>query len=190
METINAIISRRSIRRFEDKTISNHLLNEILRAGMHAPSARNERPWQFLVINDRKILDQIPKYHPYSHMVLEAPLAILVCADLSLNKSVNYWAQDCAAATQNMLLAIHELGLGSVWLGVFPAEDRVSGIKNLFQLPDHIIPFSLLPIGYPDENKEAEDRFDPHRIHYNNWSNNNSDGLHSNCQTGGHHTNS
>lgn len=166
---MDAIFRRRSIRKYTDEQVSEELLEKIIRAGMAAPSAGNEQPWHFVIINDEKILKEIPKFHPYSSMLPGAKVAIAVCADLNLQRYEGYWVQDCSAATQNMLLMADELGLGSVWLGVYPTEERVIGMKKLLNLPDNIIPFSILPIGYPGEKKEPVDRFDKSRIHWNIW---------------------
>ena len=136
---------------------------------MAAPSAGNEQPWQFIVITERKILDQIPAIHPNVSMIKEAPMAILVCGDLSKEKLAGYWSVDCSAATENLLLAVHALGLGAVWCGIYPREERMAGMKKLFGIPDGIVPFALVPIGYPAEEKPPADRYDESRIHHNKW---------------------
>lgn len=169
METLKAISTRRSIRQFTSQEISEDLVEKILRAGMQAPSARNYQPWHFTVITDRKLLDKIPQVHPYAKMMYQATLAILVCGDLKLEKSVEYCAINCSAATQNILLAAHDLGLGAVWLGVYPREERIKGLAKVFNLPDHIVPISLIACGYPAEKIDAEDRFKKERVHRNEW---------------------
>lgn len=166
---MKSIFRRRSIRKYTNEQVPEELVEKIIGAGMAAPSAGNEQPWHFVIITEEGILKAIPKFHPYSNMLHEANLAIVVCADLSLQRYEGYWVQDCSAATQNMLLMVDELGLGSVWLGVYPTEDRVKGMKELLNLPENIIPFSILPIGYPAETKEPVDRFDKSRIHWNVW---------------------
>jgi len=166
---MEAIYKRRSIRRYQDKPVSDALIREILKAGMNAPSAGNEQPWHFLVVDDRKILDAIPKFHPHSRMLYEAPVAILVCADMSLIKYPEYWPQDCAAATQNILLAITGLDLGGVWLGVYPKEDRVKKLQGMFNMPEDIVPFSIIALGYPAEEKPPKNLFDADRVKYNSW---------------------
>ncbi|GAB4302495.1 MAG: nitroreductase family protein [Marinilabiliales bacterium] len=169
MDTLKAIFERRSIRKYKSTPVEEEKINMLLKAGMYAPSARNQQPWHFIVIDDRKILNDLATIHPYAKMLLEAPLAILVCSDDTLEETKGYQAVDCSAATQNILLAAHDLGLGSVWLGVYPREQRMNDIKNLFALPKHIHPISLIAIGYPDETKEVPDRFHPERIHINKW---------------------
>jgi nitroreductase len=136
---------------------------------MSAPSAGNERPWHFIILTDRAILDAIPKFHPYSAMLKHAQSAILVCGDVTLEKHKGCWTLDCAAATENMLLAAHAKGLGAVWCGVYPTEDRMVNLKRLLNLPEHIVPFSLIPLGFPAEEKQAPDRFDDSRVHQNRW---------------------
>lgn len=169
METLLTILARRSIRRYTGEKVNGEAIQKVLEAGMAAPSAGNQQPWHFIVLDDRKVLDAVPEHHPHSSMIREAPVAILVCGDISAEKHQGYWVQDCAAATQNMLLAVTDLGLGAVWLGVYPREDRVRGLRGLLGLPEHIIPFSLIPIGRPAEEKPPAGRFDSGRIHYNRW---------------------
>ncbi len=99
----------------------------------------------------------------------EATVAVLICGDLSLEKHKGYWVQDCSAATENLLLAAHAKGLGAVWLGVYPREERVDGLRKLLGIPEHVIPFSLVPIGHPAEQKPPAERYNPSRIHFNRW---------------------
>jgi nitroreductase len=169
MDALESIFSRRSVRLYSPKPVPKDVINEILKAGMCAPSAGNERPWHFIVLTERALLDEIPKFHPYSGMLKQAHAAILVCGEVALEKHKGYWVLDCAAATQNMLLAAHAKGLGSVWCGVYPTEDRVANLQKLLALPETIVPFSLLPLGFPAEIKQAPDRFDAARVHENGW---------------------
>ena len=169
MEIIDAILTRRSIRRFTNQKISDENIETILKAGMYAPSANNQQSWHFVVVDNREILDNIPNIHPYAKMMKEATLAILVCTDLNLEKSPGYWVVDCSAATQNILLAAHGLGLGSVWLGVYPREERIKSVIEFFNLPENIKPLSLISIGYPAEEKSTPERFHKERIHWNKW---------------------
>lgn len=169
MDAMDAILSRRSIRRYTSQPVSEELIKDLLEAAMSAPSAGNEQPWHYVVIRDRKILDEIPKIHPYSQMLKEAPVAILICGDEKLQKYKGYWVQDCSAATENMLIAVQAKGLGAVWLGVYPVEDRVIGIRKLLGIPEHVIPFSLISIGYPAEQKPRANRYDDSRVHRDKW---------------------
>lgn len=166
---MNAIFKRRSIRKYTSKPVSDVHIEKILRAGMAAPSAGNQQPWHFIVIDDKKILNEIPKFHPYSNMLKEASCAIVVCGDVTLQRFEGYWVQDCSAATQNMLLMATELGLGSVWLGVYPRKERVEALKDLLKIPENVIPLCIISIGFPAEEKEPNDRFDKTRVHKNVW---------------------
>jgi len=170
MDAVEAILSRRSIRKYTDGKIPEELVTELLEAAMAAPSANNQQPWQFIVIDDRALLDAIPEFHPYSQMLTDAPLAILVCIDQEHETMAEgYAVQDCAAATENVLLAAHGKGLGAVWLGIHPVAERVEGIGKLVGLPDHVRPFSLISIGYPAEEKGPSERYDAARVHRNGW---------------------
>lgn len=169
MDAMEAILTRRSIRTYTGEPIPDTALKSLLEAAMSAPSAGNQQPWQFVVIHDRAILDEIPVVHPYSQSVKMAPVAIVVCGDLKREVHKDFWVQDCAAATQNLLIAVQSKGLGAVWLGVYPRQDRVLGMQKLLNLPDHVIPFSIIPVGYPAEVKLPASRFDGSRIHYNRW---------------------
>ncbi len=166
---MEAILSRRSIRKYTKEIIPDNIIKELLEAAMSAPSAVNEQPWHFIVIKARQILDEIPKIHPYSIMLRDAPVAILVCGDLQRQRAPGFWVQDCSAATQNILIAVQAKGLGAVWLGIYPREDRVREFQKLLGIPDHVIPFSLVSIGYPAEQKPPANRYDESRIHYDRW---------------------
>lgn len=169
MDAMEAILTRRSIRRYTKDPVPDEVIKDLLEAAMSAPSAGNQQPWHFVVIRERKILDEIPKFHPYSGMLREAPLAILICGDESLERYKGYWVQDCSAATENLLIAVHAKGLGGVWLGVYPLEERIVGLRNLLGIPDTIIPFALVSIGYPAEQKPRANRYDQSRVHYDKW---------------------
>jgi nitroreductase len=169
VDAIQAILTRRSIRKYLDKPVPPDLLQQVLRAAMYAPSACNQQPWQFVVITDRRLLGEIPKLHPYATMAVEAPLTILACGDTSLEKIPGYWVIDLSAAVQNLLLAAHALGLGAVWTGVYPQQERVEGFRRLLGLPRNVIPHSLIPLGYPAEQPSQKERYWPDRIHSNAW---------------------
>jgi nitroreductase len=169
MEALEAIFTRRSVRDFKSDPISEHDVNDLLRAGMQAPSARNEQPWHFFVIDDPDLLHAIPDFHPYSKMLLQAPMAILVCSDRKLEAKRVSWVLDCSAATQNILLAAHAKGLGAVWIGIFPDKKRISGIRNLLKLPNDIRPVALVAVGHPASIPDPVDRFIPQRVHWNKW---------------------
>lgn len=169
MDAMDAIFTRRSIRKYEDREVPAELETELLKAAMNAPSAGNEQPWHFIVIRDRKLMDAIPKFHPYSGALKTAPMAVLVCGDTELERYTGYWVQDCSAATENLLLAAHALGLGAVWLGVHPDSERVEGMRKLFGVPVHVVPFALVAVGWPAEEKSRQDRYNSTRVHYEKW---------------------
>ena len=168
---MDAILQRRSVREFKDKDIPEELFYELLEAGMCAPSAGNERPWHFIVITERSLLNGITEFHEYSKMLKQAPAAIIVCADLNRDKypGVGYWIQDCAAATENILIAAQDRGLGTCWLGVYPRENRMAGMKRLLNIPEHIVPFSAIAVGYPAAVRSPGPRYDESRVHHNHW---------------------
>ena len=169
METLKAIHTRRSIRKFQDKSIPEELITNLLAASMAAPSAHNQQPWEYIVITEKSLLQKIKDVNPNAQMAAEAPLAILICGNLNIETSPGYWVIDCAAATQNLLLSAHAMGLGAVWTGTYPNEDRMDGYTELFSLPEHILPHSLVVLGYPLEQPPDQDRFKRERIHYNGW---------------------
>lgn len=166
---MNSIFKRRSIRKFSDKSVDESIIKELLTAGMSAPSAGNCQPWHFIVIDDKQKLQDIASFHPYAKMVAQSPIAILVCAEPAREKHVGFWPQDCAAATQNILLYATEKGLGNVWVGIHPKEDMKKEFVERFDIPEGIIPFGLIPIGYAAEEKQPNQRYLEERIHKNNW---------------------
>jgi nitroreductase len=163
------IFKRRSIRKYTSEPVPDDLLKELLKAAMAAPSAGNEQPWHFVVIRNRSILDEIPTVHPYSQMVKQAPVAILVCGDLKLAVHGEMWVQDCSAATENLLVAVQAKGLGAVWLGVYPRKERINGLRKLLNIPTTVVPFSLVPVGYPAEQKLPANRYNESRVHNDRW---------------------
>ena len=169
MEVIQAILTRRSVRQFQDRPVPEDLVEKLLRAAMSAPSARNSQPWQFVVLTHRPLLRQAATVNPYAEMAARAPLAILICADTRLEKSPGFWPVDCAAAAENMLLAAHGLELGAVWTGVWPRAERMDGFRRLLRLPEAVIAHSMIVVGYPAEQPAAEDRYRADRVHQNAW---------------------
>lgn len=169
MELFEAIHTRRSIRKYQDKEISDDLIEKILSAAMMAPSAGDERPWQFILVTDPDQKERITTVHPYVGMITKAPLGILICGDLKKEKFEGFWPQDCSAAMQNLLLAAHAEGLGAVWTGIYPIADRVEKFRNIFRLPDHIVPFGLAVLGWTKQKTAPKDRFAKDRVHHNIW---------------------
>jgi nitroreductase len=122
-----------------------------------------------VVIRERETLDAIPAIHPHSKMLHEAPLAVLVCGDPALEKHSGYWIQDCSACVQNMLLEAAALGLGGCWLGVYPREERISGLRALLGIPAGVVPFALVALGHSAVEQKEVDRFRTERVHYGRW---------------------
>lgn len=169
MEALEAILSRRSIRRYAQRDVPEKVIETLLEAAMSAPSAGNGQPWHFIVIRDHRILNDIPKFHPYASMMRETPLGILVCGDLR-RENKGFWVQDCSAASENLLLAAHAKGLGAVWLGAYPLEERIGGFRKLVGLPEEIMPFALIAVGYPaEEIPHRVSRFDVTKVHAGRW---------------------
>lgn len=169
MELSKAIATRRSMRAFTDEPVSDALVKTIIRAAMLAPSAGNQQPWHFVIVRDRQKLDAIPDFHPYAAMIKKAPLAIVVCGDPENKKWPEFWVQDCSAAVQNLLLAARDVGLGTVWTGVYPLEERMRGARALFALPEHILPFAIIPVGWPGAEFKEVDRFNDLLVHQESW---------------------
>lgn len=156
---IDAILNRRSIRKYTDVPVDEQQVRQLLLAGMAAPSALGTEPWVFVVVQGHDMLARIPKAHPYAKMVPKASLAILVCHDERVTKGADWYVQDCSAATENILIAASALGLGAVWLGVYPRQDRVDGLRELLGLESFLMPFSLISVGHPGESKSAKTKY-------------------------------
>lgn len=165
----DVVMTRRSIRNYNDKPVSSELIDQIIRAAMAAPSAGNQQPWHFIVLRDREKLDTVPSFHPYSKMVQKAQVAVLICGDPDGKKWPTFWAQDCSAATQNLLLSARDLGLGTVWAGVYPDEARMTGFRKLLDIPENIFPFALVPVGWPKDGFQQQDRYNPALIRFDSW---------------------
>jgi nitroreductase len=169
METIECILTRRSIRKYTEGPVANDVVEQLLRAAMAAPSSANEQAWQFVVIRDRQMLNLVSTVHTYSYMLSQAALGILVCEDPSFEVNAGRGPLDCSAATMNILLSAHSLGLGAVWVGIYPVEERINKIRQMLSIPSHVIPISLVSLGYPGEKLLREDRFNKERVHYDRW---------------------
>lgn len=169
MDTLTAIFTRRSVRKYSNQPVSDATVKLLLQAAMSAPSAKNAQSWEFIVIRDKKTLAQIPAFHPFSKQIPEAQVAIVVCGNTKLEAAKGHWIPDGSNASMNILLAAHSLGLGAVWTTFYPYEDRTAGIRKLLNLPDHIIPLNIIPLGYPVEKRAYQDRFNPAKVHYEKW---------------------
>jgi putative NADH dehydrogenase/NAD(P)H nitroreductase len=176
METMQNILTRRSVRKFADKPIEPDKLHTILEAAMSGPCAVNAREWAFIVVTDREKLAQMAEANGrVARMLNQAAAAILVCGDLdrAFPPAPDFWVIDAAIAAQNMTLAANDLGIGSVWLGTWPDETRVKRQAAIFQLPETIVPHSILALGYPAEDIDMRavrpSRYEENRVHVNQW---------------------
>lgn len=170
---IENILTRTSVRQYDTtRTISPDTVETLLRAAMSAPTAVNKQPWQFVVLDNREAIDSLSEYLPYAKMLEHAPLAIVTCGDLTQaieGEGETYWIQDVSAATENLLLAAHALGLGAVWTGVYPIAERVAGVQKALAMPDSIVPLAVVPIGYPAMEQAPKDKWKPEKVHYNKY---------------------
>jgi nitroreductase len=164
---LEAIFARRSIRAYTGEPVSREVITELLEAAMAAPSSNNRQPWHFVVVRDRETLAKLADVHPHGKMLGGAAAAIAVCGDTTI--APDFWIQDCAAATENVLVAVAALGLGAVWLGCHPREDRVAAIRGVLGIPGHIGILSLISIGHPAEKKEPRTQYDVKRVHNDKW---------------------
>lgn len=168
---IENIMTRTSVRQFTSRPIAKDTLEMIVRAGMAAPSAMNKQPWAFVVVTEKEMLDSLCVVHPYSNLKT-ATAAIVVCGDLE--KAINgfgreYWIQDCSAATENILLAAHALGLGAVWCGVYPNPNIMPQVARVLGLPSWVIPLNIVTMGYPASESQPKDKWNPENVHYQRW---------------------
>lgn len=163
---IENILNRTSVRSYTDSPVEAAAVESMLRAGMAAPSAKNVQPWSFVVVDDRALLERMGEGLPYAKMLAHAPLAIIVCGD---SEASALWHLDCAAATQNILLAAESLGLGAVWTAAYPYEDRMEVVSSTLGLPEHIKPLSVIPVGHPQKPHSPKDKWDAAKVKRNKW---------------------
>ncbi len=170
-DVMDAILTRRSIRKYTDQEVKDEVVDKLLNAAMHAPSAGNEKPWHFIILRDRKVMMKINEMSPRGHSssLRSTPLAIVICGDPRLEVFEGYWSQDCAAATENLLIAANGLGLGAVWMGLYPWEDLMTPLQDILDIPLEIKPFAIIGLGYPNEEKKPINRFIEDRVHYGKW---------------------
>lgn len=165
--SIDVIFARRSIRKYIDRPVSQEDLRRLLEAAMAAPSSRDRKPWEFVAVTGRETLDRLAEAHPHGKMLAGAGAAVAVCGRPDI--SPDYWVQDCSAATENLLVAAAALGLGAVWLGVHPREDRTAAVRQVLGIPEEIPVLSLVSIGHPAEEKEPRTQYDETRVHREKW---------------------
>lgn len=163
------IFHRVSVRKYQKKKVESEKQEQLLRAAMSAPSAGNQQPWEFLLIENQETLEALSHISPYAGCAASAPMAIVALADQKYCRFPENWQMDMSAAVENILLEAVNLGLGAVWLGVAPLEDRMAAVSRLFHLPDGLLAFAVIPCGYPEVQATQKDRFNRDRIHYEQW---------------------
>ena len=171
---LETIMTRTSIRQYMDQPVEKEKIEAMLRAGMAAPTAVNAQPWHFVVVSDKAKLGELAAANPRAGMLKSAPLAIVVCGDMTKameGKGRQFWIQDCSAATENILLAAHAQGLGAVWTALYPMEERIQPVSEALKLPDTLIPLCTVVIGYPAEQPEPKDKWKPENVSYNEYGN-------------------
>lgn len=171
-QAIKNIMTRVSVREFTGEKISEAQIDTLLRAAMAAPSAINKQPWAFIVITDEEKIAQLGEALPYSRCSNHPAVAIIPCGDLTKaipGEMADFWINDVSAATENLLLAAHAMGLGAVWTGLHPDMNRAKMVQKMLGLPEHIIPLCVVPVGIPAEHPDIKDKYKPENIHYNKW---------------------
>lgn len=165
------IHSRKSVRQYTAEPVSDADIQTLLKAAMAAPTAVNFQPWRFVVLNDRASLDALVEHLPFAKMLQQAPLAIVVCGETRWmgGEENPFWAQDCSAATQNLLLAAEAIGLGAVWTAAYPDKERCKAISEALGLPSTVQPLCVVPIGHPAGDDKPKDKWKPENIHYGKW---------------------
>ncbi len=171
-DTLKTIFSRKSIRSYKDEPVSKEKLEMLIKAGMAAPTAVDKRPWEYIVITDRKVLKQLADALPYAKMASTAAAAIIVGGDVRKQwggMESDYWIMDCSAATENILLAAESMGLGAVWTAIYPEDARIRAVRQILGIPPHIVPLNLVPVGVPAGREKPKDKYNPTQIHWNKW---------------------
>ena len=171
---LNNIATRVSVRSYTDQPVEAEKIESMLRAGMAAPSAVNKQPWHFVVVTDREQLNALSQANPHAKMLESAPLAIIVCGNMEKTlegNAADFWIQDCSAATENILLAAHAMGLGAVWTGLYPGIERCFAVSEVIGSPEYIVPLSMIVIGYPDSENTPKDKWNTDNISYNHYGN-------------------
>lgn len=168
METIKAIMTRRSIRTWTNEPVTDGERKTILEAAMNAPSAADARPWHFVTMDDPEVINRFTEMGG-TEMLAESTFMVLICGDERMETYPGFWPQDCSCAAQNMQLAAHDIGIGCVWVAIYPLEERVETCRRILSIPNAITPFAILAMGVPNEVLSPEERYDEARLHHNKW---------------------
>ena len=169
---IDNIMTRTSIRKYKQQPVEDAKIETMLRAAMAAPTAVNKQPWHFVVVTDKKVLGELAGQGRRGDMLRNAPLAIVVCGNLEKTlegDAEDFWIQDVSAATENLLLAAHALGLGAVWTGLYPIVERAGQVAQVLGMPEYIMPLCTVVIGYPDEQPTPKNKWNPENVSYNKY---------------------
>lgn len=171
MDLFKGLLTRRTVRDFiKGKDVSDAMCTSILNAAMHAPSSRDARPWEFIVVKDKEVHEEIMNIHPFCSHLKDAPLAIITCGDVTAQMSETHWVMDCSAACENILLACHSMKLGACWCGIYPGQQRMKNFSYLLKLPKNIKPLAMIVIGHVAKKPvQPKDRWDNNKIHYERW---------------------
>jgi nitroreductase len=166
-DLLELMYTRRSIREYTDDLVTDEQIEAVLKAAMAAPSAQNLRPWHFIVVRKRKVLDKLAKVHKYADLLEKAPVGIVICGDARVSE--RHWVEDTCAATQNLLLAATALGLGGVWISLYPKKKHQKYAAELLDIPDHVGILCVVALGHPAEKKESRTQYDAERVHRDEW---------------------
>lgn len=171
MNTMEAILTRRSVRRFLDRDVEPDRIELLLKAAMYAPSAHGSRDWQFIVVRDAAVRERIAALLPHYAPIQRAPVCVVVLGEPLRQMSVyrEYYVQDCSAAAQNLMLCAHELGLGTCWCGLYPRAEAMEAVRGMLGIPADVVPFALIALGYPARTYRFPERFEPEKIHMEKW---------------------
>jgi len=164
---IDNLFARRSIRTYTSEPVTDVQVETLLQAAMAAPSAGDRQPWHLIVVRDAATRAALAQAHPYAGMLAQSPVCIVPCGDPAIDAL--FWVQDLSAATENILMAATALGLGTVWCGVHPREDRAAAVREILGIPKAIIPLCLIAVGHPDEDKEPRTQYNAARVHRERW---------------------
>lgn len=173
-EGLECIMTRASVRKYKPEPVNDSIITTVLKAGMAAPTAANQQAWHFVVITDQALKDSITDAFQWTKMVRDCAFAVVVCGDMSKlfdgdREDGGFWTLDCSAASENMLLAAHALGLGGVWCGIYPEEDRMARLSEILNLPSNLRPLNILSFGYPESAVAPKPKWDPGKVSYNRF---------------------
>ncbi len=160
------IKARRSIRSYTMDPIDDAQIQALLEAAMAAPSASNRQPWEFVIVRDAGMRQALSQVHPWAGMAARAPAVVVVCGRPEVSR---HWIEDCSAATQNLLLAVTALGLGAVWVAVYPDPERQAAVRSVLGIPESLQVLCIVPLGRPAESKPSHTKYDPAKVHYDSF---------------------